>query len=737
MKKRIKFKKTISDIYEKLKLLKPMKEKKNNKNLEKFISKMRILRPEIINSVSVKITLQIGILIIFTCGILGTVSYNSSYKALGDTIESSLKSRASESAKLINSTLEQDIKVMSALAERPEIKSMNVQNQIPVLLEEAQRLNYVNLNIMDLNGIIYFSNGEKTRIDIENISRDNEYLKKALNGIPAVSDPVTNTEGEQIIAVAVPIKDKDDKISGVLFSNMSTKKLNEIVQKMKVGDSGFCFIINKDGTKVAHKNMKLVLNKDNTLKNVKEDSTLKQLAELETKMIKGETGSGFYSESGVEMFMAYAPIPNTSWFLALSMPKNEIFKQANILKYDIAAITLIFILIGVGVGLLISKYIKVPLLKIRKYAKELSECNLSHRIEILRSDEFGQTASALNNAIDNIENIINCVKLESKNTLDSVQNINDMFMSVHRNVQRVSETADQITANMQESSAFIEDITSKTVSAKEEINRTVVESQQGLKLANEIKDRATIMRKETNQSKVKMQESYAVSKEKLSDALQDIKVVENISVMTEQIREISKKTNILALNAAIEAARAGENGKGFGVVAGEVRKLAEQSAVVVSDIQKNIRGVLAAVCHLSDSAEFILDVMKNTVLDDYEKVINISEDYKNDGETIQNIVERFSILSEEMYKSIENITENMESLTVTVGECAEASGLISENINKISSRTDHIAAQSSKNAEGAEELLKLVSEFQVYESKTEENTIIIEENMKDEISKSA
>lgn len=737
MKKKIKFKKTISDTYEKLKLLKPMKEKKNNKELEKFISKMRILRPEIINSVSVKITLQIGILIIFTCGILGAVSYNSSYKALGDTIESSLKAKASESAKLISSTLEQDIKVMSVLAERPEIKSMNVQNQIPVLLAEAQRLNYVNLNIMDLNGIIYFSNGEKTKIDIENISRDNEYLKKALSGIPAVSDPVTNTEGEQIIAVAVPIKDKDDKVSGVLFSNMSTKNLNEIVQKMKVGDNGFCFIINKDGTKVAHKNMKLVLNKDNTLKNVEKDSTLKQLAELETKMIKGETGSGFYSENSVEMFMAYAPIPDTSWFLALSMPKNEIFKQANRLKYDIAAITLIFILIGVGVGLLISKYIKVPLLKIRKYAKGLSECNLSHRIEILRIDEFGQTASALNNAIDNIENIINCVKLESKNTLDSVHNINDMFISVHSNVQRVSETADQITANMQESSAFIEEIASKTVSAKEEINRTVVEAQQGLKLANEIKDRATIMRKETDQSKVKMQESYAMSKEKLSDALQDIKVVENISVMTEQIREISKKTNILALNAAIEAARAGENGKGFGVVAGEVRKLAEQSAVVVSDIQKNIRGVLAAVCHLSDSAEFILDVMKNTVLNDYEKVINISEDYKNDGEIIQSIVERFSILSEEMYQSIENITENMESLTVTVGECAEASGFISENINKISSRTDHIADQSSKNAEGAEELLKLVSEFQVCESKTEENTIIIEENMKDEISKSA
>lgn len=665
------------------------------------------------SSVGAKITIQIALLLTIVCGTLGIISYQSSSKALERTIASSLQSRATEAAKLINSTLQQELKAMEQIAERAEIQSMNIEDQIPVLEAQGKNLNYISLNVLQPNGIIHFPNGSKSQIDLLNKEKNTEYLRKAFLGIASISNPVTNIDGEQIIAIAVPIRDKEGNVSGVLQSNMSMGKLNEIVQKTKVGNSGYCFIINKQGTKVAHKDLKLVLNKDNTVYNLSKDPSLKALAELESKMMKGETGSGYYLKGGAERFMAYAPIPNMEWFLAMSISKNEIFYPADKLKYQSIIITIIFICIGIVVGLLISKSIKQPLLKIKKYADKLSQCNLSHRIEIKRKDEFGQTGNALNSAIDSVEKIIYCVKEESGNAVNSTKDINDLFVKVHKGVKRISETSEEISATMQESSAAIQIGSSKASEVKAEIDSALEEIKEGLQLANNIKGKAALMKMDTEQSRLRVKDTYLMSKNKMNKALEEAKVVKNISALAEGIRDIAKKTKILALNATIEAARAGEHGKGFTVVAKEVRKLAEQSADSVVHIQKNVKEVLASVGELANSAEFILKVMEEEVLQDYKKVIEVSEEYRKDGEVFHSVLERFSSLAHHMNVSIEDISESMKELNLVVNNCAEASVYIAYNIGKVNEENEIIMDKSQKNAEGAETLITLVSEFKI------------------------
>lgn len=683
-------------------------------------SNLRFIKAlDFINSVGVKIIMQIALLLICVCGTLGVISYHNSYKALEDTISVSLQYRAMEASKLISATVYQDVKAMDEVATRPEIQSMNTQTQIPVLNEVCESLGYESLNIVELNGTIHFPNGAKSQVDLQ--SENNIYLKKALLGIPSISNPVANIEGEQIIAIAVPIKDKNGKIIGILLSNMSMQKLNEIVQKTKVGNNGFCFIIRKDGTKVIHKNLKLVLNKDNTFRNVKRDPSIKQLADLESNMVKGKIGSGYYKENNVEMFMAYAPVPNMNWYLALTIPKSEIFTMENKLRYQTIAITIIFILIGIAVGGVISRSIKMPLFKIKKYAEELARCNLVHRIEIKRKDEFGQTANALNTAIDSVEKIIYHVKQESKNTLNSTNDINNMFIDVHRRVQNVFETSEEISENMQESSAAIEEVTSQSVTVREEINTTVKEVSCGLEIANKIRDRAVLIREQTQESKIRVKEAYSISRDKVDKALEDIKVVQKVSIMAEGIREIANKTKILSLNATIEAARAGEEGRGFSVVANEVRHLAEQSAKAVVNIQSSVKEVLMSVEELANSAQFILKVMEEEVLKDYEKVIKISENYKSDGETFKSVIERFSNLSQSMYMSIEEISENISTVSLSVNSCAEASTRIADNIGEIKEQNNYVTAKSSDNSEGAEGVLRLVSEFKIKEDSLNPN----------------
>ncbi|MFL0196577.1 methyl-accepting chemotaxis protein [Clostridium sp. WILCCON 0269] len=660
-----------------------------------------------LNSVVVKIIAQIGILVILICGVLGVIACYSSYRTMEKSIDSSLRDRAVESSKLIASMLKQESRVMTEIADREEIKSMVPDLQIPVLAKRAQELNYASLNVMDLNGLAYMQSGGKTQINLD--SSDSKYLKSALNGNVEIEGPYFNVNGDQIIAVAVPIKNDNNKVVGVLFSNISMVELNKLVQSMKIGQSGYCFIIDKDGTKVVHKNLTLVLNKDNTIKNAQKDKSLTALADLEKNMINGKSGSGYYSEDGKGMFMAYSPIPNSNWSLGLTIDQKEIFSEVQVLKYKIISMTVVFILIGLFIGLFIAGTIKKPLLKIRKYALELSKFNLGYRIKIKEKDEFGDTAAALNYAMDDIAGIIEQVEKQSSQTLESTNNVNEMFEKSNVELRMVSDKSSQISSNMEKTLFSVEEVNKKILKVKDKIQNVVEEADEGLVLTENIKKKAAYIKKNTENSKYSLESYYVKSSKELRRALESVKVVSTVSEMAEKIRNISKRTNLLALNARIEAVRAGEYGKGFMVVAEEVRKLAVQSSDMVNSIQENVKDILISVVELSDSAEGILKMIENNILSDYEKVIKISNEYEEDGMRFKLVIQRFSELTENINQSSMEINEIMCSIVDSVNQCTNASIDISDNIGEIENENKSISIYTMENESRAKELLHILN----------------------------
>lgn len=120
---------------------------------------------------------------------------------------------------------------------------------------------------------------------------------------------------------------------------------------------------------------------------------------------------------------------------------------------------------------------------------------------------------------------------------------------------------------------------------------------------------------------------YEKAKEGLQNAIGKSKAVQHINELSESILDITSQTNLLALNAAIEAARAGEAGKGFAVVAEEIRKLAESSRSAVSRIQDVTKVIFEAVENLSNNSNEILDYIDKQVLNDYENLVKVSEQY--------------------------------------------------------------------------------------------------------------
>lgn len=393
--------------------------------------------------------------------------------------------------------------------------------------------------------------------------------------------------------------------------------------------------------------------------------------------------------------------------LYLGINKSDFYK----LRVEIIIATIITILAGVLAGIFISIPIKKSLAKIVRFAQELEKCNLSYRVSLYGRNEFGTVISTLNEATRSISGVIEAVKKQSETAFGMIEGAGEMFGGVSSQVAQVSEATQQISASIEESSASFQEITSKVETMREEAKRSASKVKAGLDLSVGIEKRAEEIRNETYRTKQKLEENYENLKNQLKEAIEKAKVVHKIREMTEGIMTIASQTNLLALNASIEAAHAGDTGSGFVVVAGEVKKLAEESSKTAGRISETIEKVLAAVNELSVSSETILDTIGSEILKDHERLMGISDEYRKDGSVMKELVTGFSSMSGKMAMSVDEISDNMEEISGAVDEVAKNSEEIAAVILEISKKDEVIKKRAAQNAELTGSLLALVDRF--------------------------
>ena len=355
----------------------------------------------------------------------------------------------------------------------------------------------------------------------------------------AFPSPVT---GKPVSLITVPIY-KDGKYVGVLGMPIELSNFAEkVIAPVKIGDTGYAFVIDSSGITLAHPNQEHIL---------KTNLGKLDFGEI---MLREKDGILEYVFEGKNKIAAFSEFKLKGWIVAATAFESEFLASVRTIQYMAIAVILVSLMIALVLVLLLAERLTRPLREAVGVSQQIAQGDFRQRINIQSTDETGDLANALNSMSDSLCGVIEEIQESAKQVAASSEQLSTSSQSL-------SSAATEQAANLEETSASTEELTAS------------IQTNAGN--AGEASDIA-------NQSA----QELGVGGDYVSKT---VEAMRQIADKIQIIDDIADQTNLLALNAAIEAARAGEMGKGFAVVAVEVRKLAERSQQAAGEIGKVAR----------------------------------------------------------------------------------------------------------------------------------------------------
>ncbi len=332
---------------------------------------------------------------------------------------------------------------------------------------------------------------------------------------------------------------------------------------------------------------------------------------------------------------------------------------------------------------------------------EAGEGDLTKRVQCFCTDEIGTLASGINTFIQTLQGIMGHINTSSDQLGSIVTLVSDKVSTANNNSYDISAVMQELSASMETISATITDIKENVGNVDENIIELSDASQGLYDYATGMQERAENLEHNAIENKQNTSDIINAIIDKLKRAIESSKSVDRVNDLTDEILSISGQTNLLSLNASIEAARAGEAGRGFAVVADEISQLASSSREAANNIQTINNMVIEAVNELIDSADSIVKYINENVLPDYEGFVNAGRQYNEDAVHVNDIVTRFNDMSDNLKRTMENITESINGINTAVGESARGATNVAMNTSNLVKDISEIAEAMDDNREVA------------------------------------
>ena len=401
-------------------------------------------------------------------------------------------------------------------------------------------------------------------------------------------------------------------------------------------------------------------------------------------------------------------------FLAVYLGLSKFITPGALIAYSIVVI--LSIIAGAAIATVFSFRFVKRMEVVKEQLTAMADHDLTYQIPektLKVKDELGdiartsaKTAESLREMVETLNAMLSGMDKNIVETSERVDNLSEKL-------EGMSATTEQVSTGLMETAAAMHELDVSTDEVEVVMKGVAKQAQEGAEEAEKINTRALELQENAKESRNNANRILKGNKERMEEAIQASKNIQQIQVLTETIRNITNQTNLLAINASIEAARAGESGQGFAVVAMEITALSEASSEAVEKIQNVAATVTESVTSLIECSEIILEFINTSVMTAYGDLVETGDRYKQDAEYVNGLVESLSKSSDQILSSLNEMNATIRDITAKSDMGAKGSETIAEDTNEIARNSSDIKDLASSTGNNSIHLKELVEQFTI------------------------
>lgn len=465
----------------------------------------------------------------------------------------------------------------------------------------------------------------------------------------------------------------------------------------------------------------LYMNDTVVASNIEEEIGNKAPEEVVSRVLKnGEEYDTSGNVQGERIRQHYMPIQNkegkTIGIFYVGIDESILADSIQGLVLPLSIVIVISLLLGIVLSVLFSTKLVKRIKQVQCQLAAVADKNLIYNMPedtLKAKDELGEMARASERTAQALKEVIQTMSETAKSIDDSLTETSQKVDILSGKLEGMSATTVQVSEGLEETASAMHDLDVSTDDIELVVKGVAQKAQQGVAEVEKINSRAQKLQENAKEARNKANRILKGNRQRMKEAIEASRNIEQIQVLTETIRNITNQTNLLAINASIEAARAGESGQGFAVVAMEITDLSEASSEAVEKIQNVAATVTESVSSLIESSEVILDFINTSVMEAYASLVETGDQYQEDASYVDSLVDSLSDTTDQILKSLNEMNETIRDITAKSDEGAKESATVAEDTNMAAEHAGEINKLAASTGESSNKLRAFVERFRM------------------------